>query len=63
MLEGSNISGIVANGPLSQNSWAYASDVLTVYDYNTEKANEILSNLGYKRMRQLVTMKQRIGRY
>lgn len=49
LLEGSNISGIVANGPLSQNSWAYASDVLTVYDYNTEKANEILSNLGYKK--------------
>lgn len=47
LLEGSNISGVIANGPLSQNSWAYDSGVLTIYDYNVAKANEILNNLGY----------------
>ncbi|RJR12295.1 hypothetical protein C4588_02405 [Candidatus Parcubacteria bacterium] len=39
--------GKVATGPIPYPSWAYSSNVKK-YDYNPEKASEILSNLGWK---------------
>ena len=47
LLELSNISGTLANGPISASSWAYDSKEVSVYDFNQEKANKILNNLGY----------------
>jgi len=46
ILEDAKISGIVANGPIAQTSWAYNKDLVT-YEYNTEKAIESFKNAGY----------------
>ena len=45
----SNISGVIANGPIPSTSWAYDKDEISVYDYNPKKAAEILKNLGYEK--------------
>jgi len=47
LLEKANISGEVAYSPISQSSWAYSEGNVTKYEYNPQKAMEILNNLGY----------------
>ncbi|OGC43955.1 hypothetical protein A2400_00325, partial [candidate division WS6 bacterium RIFOXYB1_FULL_33_14] len=49
LLEMSNISGVLANGPISSISWAYDTKEVSVYAFNQEKANKILNNLGYSK--------------
>ncbi len=49
LLELSNISGELANGPIATSSWAYDSKEISVYDFNQEKASKILNNLGYSK--------------
>ena len=49
LLEMSNISGVLANGPISSSSWAYDTKEVSVYAFNQEKANKILNNLGYSK--------------
>ncbi len=45
LLEEAKISGIQASGPIATTSWAYSSG--TVYEYNPQKASELLKGLGY----------------
>lgn len=45
-LELTQISGVLANGPIPSTSWAYNPEQ-TVYGYNPAKATELLSSLGY----------------
>lgn len=47
LLEKANISGEVADSPIAQSSWAYSEGSIVRYEYNQEKANSILKNLGY----------------
>ncbi len=49
LLELSNVSGSLANGPIPSSSWAYDSKEVSVYEFNQEKANKILNNLGYSK--------------
>ncbi|MDY0096828.1 MAG: ABC transporter substrate-binding protein [Candidatus Dojkabacteria bacterium] len=49
LLELSNVSGSLANGPIAASSWAYDSKEVSVYEFNQEKANKILNNLGYSK--------------
>jgi peptide/nickel transport system substrate-binding protein len=39
--------GKIATGPIPSTHWAYTSDV-AIYDYNPDKAREILDKLGYR---------------
>lgn len=41
-----NVGGEILYGPLPQSSWAY-SDTFEKYNYNPEKATELLKDLGY----------------
>ncbi len=45
LLELAGISGTVANGPIPTTSWAYTQG--SVYEYNPQKAAELLKGLGY----------------
>lgn len=45
----SNVSGAIANGPIPSSSWAYDEEELSVYEYNPKKAIAILKNLGYEK--------------
>lgn len=47
LLEKANISGEIADSPIAQSSWAYSDGSIVRYEYNQEKANSILKNLGY----------------
>ena len=47
LLEKANISGEVAYSPISQSSWAYSEGNVIKYEYNPQRAMEILNNLGY----------------
>lgn len=47
LLEKAKISGEVADSPIAQSSWAYSEGSIVRYEYNQEKANSILKNLGY----------------
>ncbi len=47
LLEKAKISGEVADSPIAQSSWAYSEGSIVHYEYNQEKANSILKNLGY----------------
>ncbi len=46
LLEDAQISGVVANGPIAETSWAYNPDIV-VYNFNKEKAAESFKNAGY----------------
>lgn len=46
LLEKSQISGVVANGPIAESSWAYNKDI-PIYEYNLEKAAEHFKSAGY----------------
>jgi peptide/nickel transport system substrate-binding protein len=45
LLENSDISGVIADGPISTTSWAYAQG--SIYEYNPQKASELFNGLGY----------------
>lgn len=47
LLEKAHISGEVINGPISKSSWAYNENNVIKYEYDKEKAQSILQNLGY----------------
>ena len=49
LVESANISGQVAYSPIAQNSWAYDEASIVKYEYNPEKAENILKKLGYSR--------------
>lgn len=46
LLSKANISGVLADGPIAQTSWAYNKDISKYY-YNVAKAAEYLLNAGY----------------
>ncbi|MFA5623324.1 MAG: ABC transporter substrate-binding protein [Candidatus Dojkabacteria bacterium] len=46
LLEEAEISGVVANGPIAESSWAYNKDI-AVYEHNLEKAAEHFKSAGY----------------
>lgn len=47
LLEKAHISGEVVNGPISKSSWAYNESNIMKYEYDKEKAENILQKLGY----------------
>ncbi len=49
LMEESNISGKIANGPIPESSWAYRESEIVKYEYNPQKAAELLKSLGYTR--------------
>jgi len=49
IMEQSKISGVIANGPIPSSSWAYDEEKISVYEYNPQKATDILKNLGYEK--------------
>jgi peptide/nickel transport system substrate-binding protein len=47
LLQKAMISGFLTYGPIHENSWAYSDSNVVKYDYDQQKAKEILNNLGY----------------
>jgi len=47
LLDETNIGGELSYGPIAESSWAYSSEEVERYEYNPQKAEEILKNLGY----------------
>lgn len=50
LLEKAQISGEIAYGPIAQSSWAYKEDSIVKYEYDPQKAEEIFTRLGYKKI-------------
>lgn len=47
LMEKAKISGEIAYSPIAKSSWAYSEGNIIKYEFNPQKALEILKNLGY----------------
>ena len=52
LLQKANISGETVYGPIAKNSWAYSENSVIKYEYNPQKAAEILTTLGYTKSQE-----------
>ncbi len=52
LLQKANISGETVYGPIAKNSWAYNENSVIKYEYNPQKAAEILTTLGYTKSQE-----------
>jgi len=52
LLEKANISGETVYGPIAKSSWAYSENNVIKYEYNQQKAAEILTSLGYTKSQE-----------
>ena len=52
LLQKANISGETVYGPIAKSSWAYNENSVIKYEYNPQKAAEILTTLGYTKSQE-----------
>lgn len=52
LLQKAKISGETVYGPIAKNSWAYNENSVIKYEYNPQKAAEILTTLGYTKSQE-----------